>query len=257
MLIVLSPAKTLDYESRIKTGKFTLPDFLDDSQLLINNLQKLSEKRLQGLMNISEDLAELNRDRYASWSLPFTPDNARQAVLAFKGDVYTGIEADKLNSKDLSWAQNHLRILSGLYGLLRPLDLMQPYRLEMGTSLKTKRGKNLYAYWDGRITEALNEQLARIRADTLINLASNEYFKAVKPKQVSGRIISPAFRDWSNGQYRMIGFFAKKARGRMASWIIRNRIDDTEQLHNFAEDEYRFSQEASEPDRPVFIRRQD
>ena len=255
MLIVLSPAKTLDYETRLRTRKFSEPDFLDHSQRLVDTLQKYSTKRLQGLMNISPDLAELNGERFQTWQQPFSPDNARQAVYAFKGDVYTGLEAENLDSKDMAWAQNHLRILSGLYGLLRPLDLMQPYRLEMSTSLKTRRGKNLYEFWGDRITDALNDQLSSIRSNTLVNLASNEYFKSVRPKKLEGDIVTPAFRDWNKGEYRMIGFFAKKARGRMASWIIRNRVTDPLELLAFEEDGYRFSEADSLPGKPVFLRK--
>jgi len=256
MLIVISPAKTLDYESPVKTRKFTQPDFLDQSQRLIDTLKKQSAPKLEKLMNISSDLAELNRERYADWHTPFTRDNAKQAVLAFKGDVYAGLKADTFSSRDIDWAQKHLRILSGLYGLLRPLDLMQPYRLEMGTSLKTRRGKNLYQFWDEQISQALNSQLESINSRTLVNLASNEYFKSVKPKLINGEVITPAFRDWNNGEYKMIGFFAKKARGAMSAWIIKNRVKKVEDLCKFDLDGYRYDPTLSNSHAPVFLRKQ-
>jgi len=254
MLIVLSPAKTLDYESKNRIRKFTEPDFLDHSQALIDVLRRQSSLKLQTLMNISPALAELNQKRYQLWQPKSDQIDAKQAVLAFKGDVYTGLEADSMNSSDLAWAQDHLRILSGLYGVLRPLDLMRPYRLEMGTRLKTRRGKNLYDFWDNRITDALNEQLTTIGSKTLVNLASNEYFKSVKPKSLHADIVSPAFRDWNNGEYRMIGFLAKKARGRMAAWIIKNRIKRPEKLIDFNLDGYYYDEDSSLERKPVFLR---
>jgi cytoplasmic iron level regulating protein YaaA (DUF328/UPF0246 family) len=255
MLIVLSPAKTLDYESKHRIRKFTEPGFLDHSRALIDVLRRQSSSKLQTLMNISPALAELNQKRYQLWQPKCDQIDAKQAVLAFKGDVYTGLEAENMNSSDLAWAQNHLRILSGLYGVLRPLDLMRPYRLEMGTRLKTRRGKNLYDFWDTRITDALNEQLTTIGSKTLVNLASNEYFKSVKPKSLRADIISPAFRDWNNGEYRMIGFLAKKARGRMAAWIIKNRIKRPEKLVDFDLDGYYYDEDLSLKHKPVFLRR--
>ncbi|MGB5708118.1 MAG: peroxide stress protein YaaA [Arenicellales bacterium] len=255
MLIVLSPAKTLDYESKHRIRKFTKPGFLDHSQALIDVLRRQSSSKLQTLMNISPALAELNQKRYQLWQPKCDQIDAKQAVLAFKGDVYTGLEAENMNSSDLAWAQNHLRILSGLYGVLRPLDLMRPYRLEMGTRLKTRRGKNLYDFWDTCITDALNEQLTTIGSKTLVNLASNEYFKSVKPKSLRADIISPAFRDWNNGEYRMIGFLAKKARGRMAAWIIKNRIKRPEKLVDFDLDGYYYDGDLSLKHKPVFLRR--
>ena len=254
MLIVLSPAKTLDYESRSRMRKFTEPDLVDQSQALISVLRRQSPSKLQSLMSISPALAELNHQRFQAWQPTSTKDNAKQAILTFKGDVYTGLEADNLDSKDMAWAQQHLRILSGLYGVLRPLDLMQPYRLELGTRLRTRRGQNLYEFWNTRITDILNAQLKAIGSDTLVNLASNEYFKSVKTKQLNANIISPAFRDWNNGEYRMIGFLAKKARGRMAAWIIKNRIKRPEELVDFALDGYAYDKASSTPGVPVFLR---
>jgi cytoplasmic iron level regulating protein YaaA (DUF328/UPF0246 family) len=254
MLIVLSPAKTLDYESKTRIRKFTEPDLIDQTQTLITVLRRQSPSKLQSLMNISPALAELNHQRYQEWQPTIPKKNVKQAILAFKGDVYTGLEAENLDSKDMAWAQAHLRILSGLYGVLRPLDLMQPYRLEMGTRLRTRRGKNLYEFWNTRITDTLNAQLQTIGSGTLLNLASNEYFKSVKPKQLNAHVISPAFRDWNNDEYRMIGFLAKKARGRMAAWIIKNRIKHPEKLVDFALDGYAYDKSSSSPDNPVFLR---
>lgn len=256
MLIVISPAKTLDYETSQATNTFTQPDHLDQSQILIDKLRKQSTGKLGKLMKISPSLSELNKQRYEQWQPPFSPDNARQAVFAFKGDVYLGLDAQSMNKRDLNWAQNHLRILSGLYGLLRPLDLMQPYRLEMGTSLPTKRGKNLYEFWDTRITDSVNQQLKNIKSRYLVNLASNEYFKSIKPKQLDAQIITPAFLDWKNGEYKMIGFFAKKARGSMSAWIIQNRINNPTDLSSFDIDGYGFDEDLSAEFKPVFTRRQ-
>ena len=207
-------------------------------------------------MSISPALSELNSQRYQQWQTPFSPDNARQAIFAFKGDVYTGLQVENFDAKDINWAQQHLRILSGLYGLLRPLDLMQAYRLEMGTSLSTRRGKNLYEFWDTQITDGLNHQLKSIKSKYLINLASNEYFKSVKPKQLDAQIVTPAFMDWKDDEYKMIGFFAKKARGSMSAWIIKNRIKTPERLEEFDEDGYRYDAALSTTDKPVFLRRQ-
>ena len=255
MLIVISPAKTLDYESPIRTRKFTLPEHLDQSQVLIDNLRKKSAVSLQRLMNISPALADLNKARYHEWHTPFTRENARQAVHAFKGDVYLGLEAENFDSRDLTWAQEHLRILSGLYGLLRPLDLMQPYRLEMGTVLKTKKSKDLYEFWNRQITESLNTQLTKIKSKTLVNLASNEYFKSVNPGLLEAEVINPVFKDWKNGDYKLISFFAKKARGSMSAWIIRNRVTKAEDLARFDVDGYRFDSTQSTLAKPVFLRR--
>ena len=205
MLIVISPAKTLDYDTPAKTKTFTQPDYLDHSQQLITRLRELSSQDISELMTVSKKIADLNVDRYASWSKKFTTANAKQAILAFKGDVYTGLDAESFSARDFKFAQNHLRVLSGLYGLLRPLDLMQPYRLEMGTRLSNKQGKNLYEFWDTQITEGLNQQLKKIKSEYLINLASNEYFKSVKPKHLNGQIITPEFKDYKNGQYKMLG----------------------------------------------------
>lgn len=254
MLILISPAKTLDFETPAKIRSATQPAFLDDSAALVDELQGLSAKKLSSLMSISPKLGELNQQRFSDWQVPFTKRNAKQAALAFKGDVYTGLDAESFSESDFKFAQQHLRILSGLYGVLRPLDLMQPYRLEMGTRFANKRGKNLYEFWGDRITEALNKQLKALKADTIVNLASNEYFKAVNKKLLNATIVTPAFRDLSNGQYKMISFFAKKARGQMAAWIIRKKITDPTQLKSFKVAGYRFNPELSKPNAPVFTR---
>ena len=256
MLIVISPAKTLDYETPPGVDSFSQPAYLDQSQILIDKLRKQTANKLGKLMKISPGLSELNKERYQQWQQPFDPHNAKQAVFAFKGDVYVGLEAENMSKADLDWAQQHLRILSGLYGLLRPLDLMQPYRLEMGTALKTRRGKNLYEFWNDRISDGLNQQLKKINAGYLVNLASNEYFKSVKPNHLNAEIITPAFLDWKNDEYKMIGFFAKKARGSMSAWIIRNRIEDINALSRFDVDGYKFDKSLSTPLSPVFIRKQ-
>lgn len=254
MLIVVSPAKSLDFESKARTKRFTEPQYLEESTQLVGQLQKLSPEDFSELMHISSDLGELNHMRYANWHTPFDLENAKQAIFAFKGDVYIGLEAEKFSTRDLNFAQNHLRILSGLYGLLRPLDLMQPYRLEMGSKFKNKRGKNLYDFWDGKLTENLNELLEKDKKPVLINLASKEYFSAIKPKALNAEIISPVFKDFSNGKYKIVSFFAKKARGYMAAYIIQNRIKNPEKLKEFDVDGYRFSEEDSTPSQPVFLR---
>lgn len=254
MLIVVSPAKTLDYETQPTTPLHSQPMFLEQSQLLIDELTKLSVQDIAELMKLSDKLSSLNVARYASWHTDFNEDNAKQAVLAFKGDVYTGLDAESLSEADLEYAQQHLRILSGLYGVLKPLDLMQPYRLEMGTKLANPQGKDLYQFWGNTIADYLNSELEAQTSPVLINLASNEYFKAAKVKNIQGRVITPAFKDWKNGQYKIISFYAKKARGLMTRYIIQNQIDDPEQLKAFDLDGYRFAESMSEGDTWTFIR---
>lgn len=253
MLIVVSPAKTLDYESPVPTRTATTPDFLEDSRELIDQLRQLEPHQVSNLMSISAKLGELNAERFQQWQTPFNADNARQAALAFKGDVYTGLAADQFSEDDFAFAQIHMRILSGLYGLLRPLDLMQPYRLEMGTRFENKRGKDLYAFWGDKLTEALNAQLAKDDG-VLINLASNEYFKAVNHKKLKGTIITPQFKDYKNGQFKIISFYAKKARGLMSAYIIRNRLTSVEDLKGFDTDGYAFNPELSKDREWVFTR---
>ncbi|MEC9387755.1 MAG: peroxide stress protein YaaA [Pseudomonadota bacterium] len=253
MLMIISPAKTLDYESPLATETHTQPDFLDDACELIDQLKELEPHQVSNLMSISDKLGQLNAERFQTWHTPFTPDNARQAVLAFKGDVYTGLDAESFSNEDFSFAQKHLRILSGLYGLLKPLDLMQPYRLEMGTRFENTRGKDLYAFWGSKITEALNQLLASDDM-VLVNLASNEYFKSVQKKHLDARLVTPQFKDWKNGQYKMISFYAKKARGLMCRYAIQNRITQADDLKGFNLDGYYFSEDQSDNNNWVFLR---
>ena len=254
MLILISPAKTLDYQSPLATTRYTQPELLEYSQQLIGIARKLTAPQIGKLMSISDKLADLNATRFHDWHPDFTPQNARQAILAFKGDVYTGLQAETLTEDDFDFAQRHLRMLSGLYGVLRPLDLMQPYRLEMGTKLANARGANLYEFWGERISGWLNEALAAQGDDILLNLASNEYFGAVKRKALNARIIDTEFKDLKNGQYKIISFYAKKARGLMARYVIKERIRDPEQLKAFDYQGYRYSAEQSKPDSLVFLR---
>jgi cytoplasmic iron level regulating protein YaaA (DUF328/UPF0246 family) len=254
MLMVISPAKTLDFETPPTTARYTQPQYLDHSQELITQLRELTPAQISELMHLSDKLSGLNAARFGSWNPAFTPDNAKQALLAFKGDVYTGLDAETLDEAELSYAQEHLRMLSGLYGLLRPLDLMQPYRLEMGTRLANARGKDLYAFWGTRISEWLNQALADQGDDVLLNLASSEYFSAVKRSALNARIIDTEFKDLKNGQYKIISFYAKKARGMMSRFVISERINDPEQLKSFDIHGYRYSAEQSSPDKLVFLR---
>ncbi|MCM2973179.1 peroxide stress protein YaaA [Larsenimonas suaedae] len=254
MLSVISPAKTLDFETPPATATCTYPDHLDDSARLIDRLKEYTPEQLATLMGLSDKLAGLNVARYAEWQRPFTQDNAKQAVLAFQGDVYQGLDAPSWSQDDFDWAQSHLRILSGLYGLLRPLDLIQPYRLEMGTKLANERGKDLYAFWTRVLSDHLEAALLESGSNVLINLASNEYFKAVDKTRLSARIITPVFKDEKNGSFKIISFYAKKARGLMGDWMIRHRLDDPEALKAFDVDGYQFSASMSQGDEWVFIR---
>lgn len=254
MLMVISPAKTLDFESPLATRQFTQPALLDESQRLIEIARRLTPAQIGSLMSISDKLALLNAERFNDWHPPFTPDNARQAILAFKGDVYTGLAAESLDKADFDFAQRHLRILSGLYGLLRPLDLMQAYRLEMGTRLENPAGKDLYAFWGEKLTTALNAALKDQDEEVLINLASDEYFKALQPKKINARIIKPVFLDEKNGKFKVISFYAKKARGLMSRYIIQQRLTDPAQLKQFDLDGYRFAAEESSEAEWVFKR---
>ncbi|GHD93831.1 UPF0246 protein YaaA [Pseudocitrobacter faecalis] len=254
MLILISPAKTLDYQSELATTRYTQPELLDHSQQLIREARKLSAPQIKKLMGISDKLADLNATRFHDWQPDFTPDNARQAILAFKGDVYTGLQAETFSEADFDFAQQHLRMLSGLYGVLRPLDLMQPYRLEMGIRLENTRGKDLYQFWGDIITEKLNAALAAQGDDIVVNLASDEYFKSVKPKALKGRIIKPVFLDEKNGKFKVISFYAKKARGLMSRFIIENRLTKPEQLSTFNSEGYFFDETSSAPDELVFKR---
>ncbi|NMH59261.1 peroxide stress protein YaaA [Alteromonas ponticola] len=254
MLVVVSPAKNLDYESTVPVKRFSQPEMMDHTQKLVEICRKLSPADLASLMSISDKLATLNANRFADFTLPFTADNARQAIFAFNGDVYTGLDAYTLDSQTIDYAQSHLRILSGLYGLLKPLDLMQAYRLEMGTRLENPAGKDLYAYWGTTITQKINQALTAQGDNILINLASNEYFRAVKKSGIEGMIITPVFKDMKNGQYKTISFFAKKARGLMARFILQNQVSDVAGLKSFAEQGYAYSDEQSSATQLVFLR---
>ena len=254
MLILVSPAKTLDYDTPAAVSEYSLPQFLEHSSELIQVCRDLTPANIASLMKVSEKIAGLNAARFAEWQPDFTPENAKQALYAFRGDVYTGLDADTLSPDTVVRAQQHLRILSGLYGLLRPLDLMQAYRLEMGSSLNNPRGNNLYAFWGNIITDAINQALAQQGDDIVVNLASNEYFKAVKPKQIAGRIITPVFKDCKNGQYKVISFYAKKARGMMARYLLEQEEQSLERLKAFNSAGYYYSETDSSPDTPVFLR---
>tara|TARA_B100000745_G_scaffold300504_1_gene254795 strand:+ start:96 stop:872 length:777 start_codon:yes stop_codon:yes gene_type:complete len=254
MLIVLSPAKTLDFEAPPTTAAYTQPVFIEEAQALIEQLRALSANDIADLMSISAKLGELNYQRFQTWQQPFTPSNAKQAALAFKGDVYTGLDAESLGEQRLDIAQSRIRILSGLYGLLKPLDLIQPYRLEMGTKFKNHRGKNLYEFWGDSITEAINRELEQQQQPVLVNLASNEYFKAVKAKKVNARIITPHFKDMKNGQYKMISFYAKKARGMMAAFALNEKINTVDDLKEFNTEGYEFNAEYSDENNWTFTR---
>lgn len=254
MLILISPAKTLDYQSELATTRYTQPELLDYSQQLITEARKLSAPQIASLMGISDKLADLNATRFHDWQPDFTPDNARQAILAFKGDVYTGLQAETFSDADFDFAQQHLRMLSGLYGVLRPLDLMQPYRLEMGIRFANAKGKDLYSFWGDVITRKLNEALAAQGDKLVVNLASDEYFKAVKPKALEGEIVKPVFLDEKNGKFKVISFYAKKARGLMTRYIIQKRLTTAEQLTGFDLDGYQFDEAASKGAELVFTR---
>ncbi|MXP61436.1 MULTISPECIES: peroxide stress protein YaaA [unclassified Pantoea] len=254
MLMVISPAKTLDFESPLATQRFTQSTLLEKSQQLIDVARDLSPAQISSLMSISDKLAHLNADRFNQWQPPFTLDNARQAILAFKGDVYTGLQAETFSDADFDFAQQHLRMLSGLYGVLRPLDLMQPYRLEMGIKLANPAAKDLYGFWGDLLTQKLNEAMAEQGDEVLINLASDEYFKAVKPKQLNGELIKPVFLDEKNGKFKVISFYAKKARGLMSRYVIQNRLSKPEQLKQFDVDGYFFAADESKGNELVFKR---
>ena len=255
MLAILSPAKSLDYESELATRKLSQPQFVSESSELIQNLRKYDPGQLASLMRISDKLADLNHRRYVEWAPEFDRSHARPAALAFKGDVYLGLDAASLSERDLNWAQKHIRILSGLHGLLRPLDGIRPYRLEMGTGLCTKRGKTLYDFWGTKVTEALNEAIAGQNQKILINLASNEYFKVLDPEAIDARIINIHFKEWKNGQYKFLSFFAKKARGLMARYMIDHRVSTLKALRSFDYEGYEYNAAMSEGDDWVFVRR--
>jgi uncharacterized protein len=255
MLFLLSPAKTLDYETPLPDLPHTLPAFAEDSARLIEVLRRKSPQQLATLMDISDPLAALNAARYQAWTPKFTARNARQAILAFDGDVYDGLQARQLQPADLAWAQQHLRMLSGLYGVLRPLDWMQPYRLEMGTALKVGPAANLYQYWGSRISEHLNEVLAADKTPVVVNLASQEYSRAVDRKALKARVIDCVFEEWKPGGWKVVSFSAKKARGLMARYAIMKRVETPRKLENFNLEGYAFDPAASQAERLVFRRR--
>ncbi len=256
MLITLSPSKGQDFTAVPLSKKHTKPADLKDSELLVKQLRKIKSKKLQELMAISENIANLNVERYKTFTTPFTTKNSRQAIFAFKGDVYGGFDLNSFNEDDYAYAQNHLRILSGLYGCLRPMDLIQPYRLEMKTKLKNDRGDNLYQFWGERITKSINKELKKQEEAVLINLASNEYFKSIKPKLLAGRLLNINFKETKNGKTRVVAIFAKRARGLMADYIIRNRIEKSEDLKQFKLSGYKFDKALSDDKQWTFERPQ-
>ena len=256
MLAIISPAKKLKFETRDPMMVASQPVFPKDTNQLISVARKLTRADLRQMMKISDNLAELNYQRFQTFSKTPNENETKQAVMAFAGDTYTGLEADTLTKKDLAFAQNNLLILSGLYGLLKPHDLIQPYRLEMGRKLKTKRGETIYAFWGDRIAMQLDEQPKGHKNPVIINLASNEYFKAAKTKALQARVINIVFKEQKNGEHKIIGLFAKRARGAMARYLIQNRIENPEQLKNFAQDGYKYRSAMSDNDHWVFTRKQ-
>ena len=256
MLIVISPAKSLDFKTPPVIKDFTMPEFLNESEKLVGRLKTMSPKQLSTLMDISADLGELNYQRFQLWQLPFTPENAKQAVLAFNGNVYQGLNAVTLSEEKLELAQTKLRILSGLYGVLKPLDIIQPYRLEMGTKLKYYRSKDLYAFWKPAITKKINEAVAESGSKILVNLASNEYFKSIDKMKLKAEIVTPDFKEFKNGEYKMISIFAKRARGLMTRFILENSINNPLDLVAFDAEGYSFNSRLSKPENPVFTREQ-
>jgi len=254
MLIVLSPAKSLDYETPAKVKAPTLPEFAPESAKLIADLKKLSPQEVAKLMGLSDQLAVLNVGRYRDWSKKFTEENSKPAIYAFNGDVYDGFDVKTLDAKSVQFAQDHIRILSGLYGALKPLDLMQPYRLEMGTSFKNARGKDLYAFWGSRVTDSIKNILEKQKKPVLLNLASEEYFKVLQPKDLDCQVISPVFQDAKDGKYKIISFYAKRARGLMARYVVDNHLTKSADLKGFNLDGYQYCASESKPDKPVFRR---
>jgi cytoplasmic iron level regulating protein YaaA (DUF328/UPF0246 family) len=255
MLAIISPAKTLDFESKLPTRKHTEPQFVADSARLIENLRELAPHEVSSLMKISDKLGDLNYQRYQDWQPDFADRKAaRPAVLAFKGDVYIGLDAQTFSERDFTWAQKHVRILSGLHGLLRPLDRIRPYRLEMGTKLKTEQGNTLYDFWGCKVTNALNQAIAEQKQKILVNLASNEYYGVLQPEHIDARVIDVSFKENKNGQYRFLSFFAKQARGLMTRYMIQNRVSTLKALREFDLDGYEFNESMSKGDHWVFTR---
>ena len=256
MITLLSPAKTLDYESPLPVKDFSVPENLRQSKQLIKALRKKDPQDLSDLMGLSEKLANLNFERNMNWEPPVKhSDDIRQAIFAFKGDVYTGLSAYSLKKSDINFLDKHVRILSGLYGILKPLDLMSPYRLEMGTKLETSEGKDLYEFWGQEITNSINESISSHKSKYILNLASVEYFSSVKKDLLDGEVISPVFKDYKNGKYKIISFFAKKARGSMTRYLVENRIDSPKDISGFDYDGYKYSKSESTEYSPVFLRK--
>lgn len=254
MITIISPAKTLDYKSDVQTKQFSQPIFLEHSEKLVCELRKLKPKDIASLMKVNDDIATLNFERFASWGIPFNLDNAKQALLAFKGQVFVGLDAKTLSEEELLFAQNHLRILSGLYGILKPLDLMQAYRLEMGTNLDNPKGKNLYEFWGNKITEAINNEISQHKNKVLVNLASNEYYKVIKPKLLKAEIITPVFKEAKGNDFKVVTVYAKTARGLMSRFIIQNRIEKPEDLKAFDTEGYLYNHDLSTEKEWVFTR---
>lgn len=255
LMILLSPAKKLDYLSPFPSNNPTQARCLADSELLIKHLKAYTPQQLATLMQLSDELARLNVERFAHWQLPFSLDNAKPAMFAFAGDVYAGLEATSLSTSCIDYAQKHLRILSGLYGLLRPLDLIQPYRLEMGTPLSTERGTNLYQFWGAKLTKILDADLQVLGKASILNLASTEYAKAIQTKSLKSTVLTPIFKDWNKGQYKVVSFFAKRARGLMAGFVLEQQITQLKQLLEFTEAGYAYNPSLTQhSDQPVFTR---
>ena len=256
MLTVLSPAKKLSKDCFVKSDRYQKPQFLEESKDLVSRLKKMTPPELMSLMTISENLAELNWERMQKWNEVFNPKNSREAIFSFMGDTYSGLDADSLTDRDLEFAQKNIRILSGLYGILRPLDLMKPYRLEMGTTFANEKGKNLYEYWDDSLAKSIKKDLRKHRENIVINCASLEYFKAIDYPSLNADIITPHFKDMKNGQYKMISFYAKKARGMMARFIIQNQIESVDDILAFDLGGYSYNASLSVPNQPCFTRSQ-
>jgi len=254
MIILLNSSKTLDFRQKAPISKHTIPELIKDAEILVKKLGKLSKSDISKLMKVSEKLAKLNFERYADWQTHLKGSNAKQALLAFKGDIYSGMDIENYKRREYDFAQKHLRILSGLYGILRPLDLILPYRLEMATKLATTRGKNMYQFWGTKISESVRAQLKREKSGVLLNLCSAEYFKAIKSDRLDTKVITPVFKEFRDGSYRFITLYAKKARGSMCNYIIQNHIVDTEELKSFNVAGYQFNKKLSSHDEWVFSR---
>ena len=254
MITLLSPSKKLNFKHQDAVSYFTQCDFIESAQKLVNEAKNLSHEDLKDLMKISDNLAQLNKDRFDEWSQPFNQDNSKQAILAFDGGVYSGLRAHEFSENDLDFAQNHLRILSGLYGILKPLDLIQPYRLEMGINLRNEKGKNLYEFWSSDITKNLNNTLKEQKNPIILNCASNEYFNVIDKNALEGKVLNTIFKEKRNGELKFISFNAKKARGLLAKFVINNGIDSKEGVKEFNLEDYKFDSKISEENTFVFTR---